>query len=244
MPAATAPDPAAGRIAAASPPSAAAPLAGVTVLAVEDSRFACDALRLMCQRLGARLRRAETMAAAARHLRSYRPDLVLVDLGLPDGDGAALIGRLAALPGGPPVLGMSGEDGAARALAAGAAGFLPKPVERLADFRDALIAHLPARAWLAALPAPAGAPAPRPDPLALRDDLAAAARRLAADPDPLEGRYLAGFLAGIASAARDPALADLACAAGAGPEGRGALAQALAQRLSPPLPAEALRFAR
>eukprot|EP01031_Cornospumella_fuschlensis_P014764 gene14764-18040_t len=67
------------------------PLQGVTILAVEDSRFACEALRLIARRAGARLRRAETMAAARDHLRVYRPDVVLIDLGLPDGRGDALI---------------------------------------------------------------------------------------------------------------------------------------------------------
>ena len=49
------------------------PLQGITVLAVEDSRFACDALRLLCQRSGARLRRAETLEAARAHLGSTVP---------------------------------------------------------------------------------------------------------------------------------------------------------------------------
>ncbi len=35
------------------------------LLAVEDSRFASDVLRLCAQRLGARLRRAETVEARA-----------------------------------------------------------------------------------------------------------------------------------------------------------------------------------
>ena len=63
--------------------TAALPLRGVTVLMVEDSRVTCDALRLIFQRTGARLRRAETLLAARTHLESYRPDLVIVDLGLP-----------------------------------------------------------------------------------------------------------------------------------------------------------------
>lgn len=218
------------RAALALPPSSDAPLAGLTLLAVEDSRFACEALRLMCQRSGARLRRAETLSAARSHLRLYRPDVVLVDLGLPDGDGTDLIAALAAMGrDAPVVLGMSGEDGAGAALRAGAVGFLPKPIERMADFRDAILRHLPDRAWLYGRTSDGGVSAP--DPLALRDDLAAAARRLAADPGPQEGRYLAGFVAGLARASRDDGLERAAGAARSGPEALGALARALALRL-------------
>ncbi|TMV53287.1 response regulator, partial [Thioclava sp. BHET1] len=53
------------------------PLLGLTCLAVEDSRFACEALRLLCQHSGARLRRADCLAAAHRHLRVYRPDVLI-----------------------------------------------------------------------------------------------------------------------------------------------------------------------
>ena len=188
------------------PPSPDRPLAGLTILAVEDSRFACEALRLLCQRLGARLRRAETLAAAAAHLRTYRPDVVLVDLGLPDGPGTGLIASLAALgPARPLVIGMSGEDGAApRALAAGAAGYLAKPLESLAAFRDGLLAQLPDRGWLAPARAAPGQVLPAPDPLALRDDLARAAACLARGGD--ENAYVAGLVAGLARATRDPAL--------------------------------------
>ena len=187
-------------------PSSLHPLAGLTVLAVEDSRFACEALRLLCQRLGARLRRAETLAMAAAHLRTWRPDVVLVDLGLPDGPGTALIASLAALgPARPLVLGMSGEDGAAaRAFAAGAAGYLAKPLESLAGFRDTLLSLLPDRGWLGATPAGPEPVLPPPDPLALCDDLGRAVACLARDNG--DDAYVAGFVAGLARATRDPAL--------------------------------------
>lgn len=50
------------------------PLLGLTVLLIEDSRFACEAMRLLCVCFGARIRRADSNAR--RHLRGYRPDAV------------------------------------------------------------------------------------------------------------------------------------------------------------------------
>lgn len=161
-------------------PSAARPLQGLTVLLVEDSRFASEAMRLLCLRSGARIRRADSLRAAHRHLATYRPSAVIVDMGLPDGSGAELIRELAALqPRMSVILGTSGSDDLeALALAAGADGFLAKPVESLALFQAAVLAALP----------PAQRPSgPRalpgeivhPDPLALRDDLALAAGLLA-----------------------------------------------------------------
>lgn len=190
------------------------PLAGVALLAVEDSRVASDVLRLMCQRLGVRLRRAETIRAARAYLLRYRPDIVLIDLGLPDGRGDALIRDLVAAGAPPPaILATSADpDGRATALAAGAAEFLDKPIEGLAAFRDALLRHLPGRG----LPLPATEPdntAVIPDPLALRDDLARARDLIASGPDERQRRYLAGFLTGIGRLAHDTALEDAARAA-------------------------------
>lgn len=188
------------------------PLRGVTVLAVEDSRFASEALRLMCRRLGARLRRAESLQAAAAHLRLYRPDVVIVDLGLPDGRGEALIRDLSTRQPRAVVLGMSGDAaGKAAALEAGADGFLEKPLESLVVFGSILMQALPEQMAEAGLIAE---PRLVPDALALRDDLAHAADLLDAGqgaagqpPDPA---YVAGFVRGVARHAHDLPLAEAA----------------------------------
>jgi CheY-like chemotaxis protein len=176
------------------------PLQGLTILAVEDSRYACEALRLMCLRAGARLRRAETLAAARDHLRLYQPDVVIIDLGLPDGRGETLIRDLLLSPRRPAaILGTSGNpDGRGLALAAGADGFLDKPLESIASFCNALRDHLPGLQQ--------GGLDDRtlaPDPLALQDDLTRAAAALA---DPANRRYVTGFLLGVAHHAHDAAL--------------------------------------
>ncbi|WP_103332625.1 response regulator [Pseudotabrizicola formosa] len=195
------------------------PLSGVTILLVEDSRAASDMLRMMCQRSGARLRRAESIEQARSHLRTYSPDVVIVDLGLPDGCGDRLIrdltlGRRAVV-----VLGLSGDlDGRRLALAAGAQGFLAKPVEGLAAFQAAILRHLPGRAVRAwrfghAASGVEERAAVMADPLALRDDLAHAAGLLAQGPDGAARTYLARFVAGIARSAGDTDLAEAAGAA-------------------------------
>jgi CheY-like chemotaxis protein len=184
------------------------PLQGITLLAVEDSRFACAALRLMSMRAGARLRRAESLKEARAHLRVYRPDVVLVDLGLPDGRGEELIRDLATAPDRPRLLlGTSGHaEGRRLALSAGADGFLDKPLESLARFCDILRNALPD------LDAP-GWDEDRiiPDPLALHDDLAHAARSLDAGPE--RASYATAFLQGVAHHAHDTALQRAADAA-------------------------------
>ncbi|MFC3085560.1 response regulator [Tabrizicola soli] len=199
------------------------PLRGVTVLAVEDSRFASDALRLILTRAGARLRRVETLATARLHLASYRPDLLIADLGLPDGRGEELIAAAAAR--GIPVLAISGDpEGRAPALDAGAVAFFDKPFASVAGFlrlvRQLLTGTGP--------DVEAGAvEAPPADPMALRDDLARAAALVAGAGD---AGYVTGFVRGLARTIGDAPLEAAAVRAGA-EDGRQALSRLLAERL-------------
>ncbi len=188
-------------------PAAPLPLQGMTILAVEDSRYACEALRLIAGRAGARLRRAETLEAARAHLRTYRPDVAIIDLGLPDGRGEALICDLAlARPRAGAILGMSGlPAGRASAMAAGADGFLDKPLGGFRAFCDILAPFMADRMQLG--DEDLSGPLPDLDLLALQDDLERAALGLSQDPDPETRRYFANFVAGIARATEDAGLA-------------------------------------
>ncbi len=194
------------------PPTAERPLLGLTVLVVEDSLYACEAMRLLCLRSGARIRRADSLRSAHRHLSVYRPMAVIVDLGLPDGSGATLIRELAeAVPRVPVILGISGDAGAeAKALDAGADGFLMKPVESLAAFQSAILEHLP-RSRHPKAPRRIPDQMISPDPDALRDDLSHAAEVLERGaPDGPILAYMAQFLTGLARLAHDDHLRSTA----------------------------------
>jgi CheY-like chemotaxis protein len=194
-------------------PTPGRPLLGLTVLLVEDSRYACEAMRLLCLRSGARLRRADTLLAAHRHLKTYRPSAIIVDLGLPDGSGLDLIADLnRANPRVPVLLGISGNDDVEDdVVAAGADGFLAKPVTSLAVFQAAILSRLPAEMQPRG-PRPVNEEVIEPDPLAYHDDIALAAETLSGDGDEARLDYVAQFLGGVARAARDRPLADAAAA--------------------------------
>lgn len=207
------------------------PLSGLTFLLVEDSRFASDAMRMMCQRSGARLRRAETLEQARAHLKTYRPDVAIVDLGLPDGRGDRLIRELSLARQGTVVLGMSGDpDGRRAALASGAAGFLEKPLPGLASFQRTMLRHMPGRFVI--VPEGAEEDVIEADPLALQDDLVHAAGLMVDMPDAGQRRYLASFLGGIARVAGDRALAEAAQDLAGGAEAMPMLRRMVNARLS------------
>jgi CheY-like chemotaxis protein len=192
------------------------PLLGVTVLVVEDSRFASEAMRLLCLRSGARIRRADCLASARRHLATYRPTAVVVDLGLPDGSGDTLIRELASSDQPASIiLGTSGDpDAESLALSAGAHGFLEKPITSLAIFQQAILSRLPLTRQPRGMRL-VSRDQVAPDPIALRDDLNHAADILASRVDEPTLDYLAQFLASVARSASDPALAEAASRLGA-----------------------------
>lgn len=193
-------------------PTAERPLLGLTVLVVEDSRFASEAMRLLCLRSGARIRRADSLQSARRHLSVYRPAVVIVDLGLPDGSGAELIRDLtAATPRDGIILGTSADaSGASSSAQAGADGFIEKPIESLTAFQQQILSHLPSSARPRGLRLVADDTITL-DPLALRDDLAHISDILTVKPaDERMLTYVAQFLSGLARLSHDSSLADAA----------------------------------
>lgn len=189
------------------------PLLGLTVLVVEDSRFACEAMRLLCLRSGARIRRADCLRSARRHLQVYRPSIVIVDLGLPDGSGAELIHELnVANPRVDVLLGTSGDDmNEAIALAAGADGFLSKPLVSLAAFQTAIISIMPDEIRPDGLRAVVDDHV-EPDLMAFHDDMAHIADMLSSEADEKTLDYIARFLEGVAASVEDGPLTDAASA--------------------------------
>jgi CheY-like chemotaxis protein len=178
-------------------------------LVVEDSRHASDALRLMLRHLGARMRRAGTLAEAGRHLSLYRPDALVVDLGLPDGPGERLIASLALNPRRPArILALSAlPDRGPAALACGADAFVEKPVPGLAALAAALVPEI---AFPISMAGSMAGSVPAPDRRSLRDDLESVTALLQDDPDPSTCRYASEFLSGVALQAGDGPLAAMA----------------------------------
>ncbi len=185
-------------------PSPARPLLGLTILLVEDSRFASEAMRLLCMRSGARIRRADCLKSARRHLQVYRPSLLIVDLGLPDGSGLDLLAEAhRAAPRIATILGTSADDSAQEAcLQAGADGFLAKPLQSLAFFQSEMRRFMPDGMQHCG-PALMQDEVVHPDRLAYRDDLAHVAELLEGGPDAAALRYVTQFLEGVTGLAGD-----------------------------------------
>jgi CheY-like chemotaxis protein len=113
---------------------------GSTVLLVEDNETIRDAFAILLGESGYNVISAATGQEALDLARSDRPDLVLMDLGLPDMNGLEVTRRIKgdAKTKGIVVVALTGralETDRAECLAAGCAGYLPKPIDtrRLLD---------------------------------------------------------------------------------------------------------------
>ncbi len=121
------------------------PTGNAAVLIVEDYAYAADALRLLFEATGYRVRVAGTAAAAVQACAEQRPDLMLLDLTLPDGNGIGVLAETAAAGTSPRVtVALTGHDDAKirdACKSAGCVAVLVKPVPP----RDLLVR---AAAWL------------------------------------------------------------------------------------------------
>ena len=102
---------------------------GARLLIVEDDRDLRDSVRLFLRGYGFTVEEAEDLAGGEASWEAGRPDLVILDLGLPDGDGIVLIRRIR-LESTTPILVLSARDreqDKVDALDAGADDYLTKP---------------------------------------------------------------------------------------------------------------------
>jgi DNA-binding NtrC family response regulator len=114
------------------------------VLVVDDEPHVAGLLRELLGALGHAVELAPTAADAFRSVAEFRPDVVLLDLTLPDLPGEVALARVRETTPELPVIIMTGHDpeSARRMLAHGAFDYLLKPfnLKRLAEVLDAALA--------------------------------------------------------------------------------------------------------
>lgn len=103
------------------------------VLIVEDSEPVADAFRVLFEHMGRRVSVAPSVAAALKAIADERPQVVLLDLTLPDGDGLTVAKAVQESddPARPVVVALTGHDDPLlreRCLEHGCADVLIKPV--------------------------------------------------------------------------------------------------------------------
>ena len=111
-------------------------LKGVRVLVVDDDRDARSLLHDVFTGVGASVETASSARAAFTAFRTFKPDLLVSDIGMPDEDGYSLIRRIRALPASEgstvPAIALSAyvrRDDQSKALRAGFTAHVGKPVD-------------------------------------------------------------------------------------------------------------------
>jgi CheY-like chemotaxis protein len=104
------------------------------VLIIEDNADLRDGLRILLEEMGHRVEEAGDGARGLELLRASRPDVALIDVGLPGLDGFAVAQAIRKTPGGHPTMlvamtGYGRAEDRRRAEEAGFAHYLVKPVD-------------------------------------------------------------------------------------------------------------------
>jgi DNA-binding NtrC family response regulator len=114
-----------------------------TILVVDDDPVVRLSIRELLHSCGFTVREADCCETGLAMFRSHRPDIVLLEHRLPDGDGAHLIGQLRATDPDVPCIVLSSHgtiDLAVQAVKAGAENFVTKPIK--SGLLEALIPRL------------------------------------------------------------------------------------------------------
>lgn len=139
------------------------------ILIVEDDGDLARALVLRLKANGFHPIRVSDTVQALRQIRLDTPDLILLDLGLPGGDGFLLMDRLSLMPIDVPIIVITARDpldNQERALNAGASAFFQKPVDN-----KALLSSIRSLLVLTAVPTPSAPPTVREEtPYRLHDE--------------------------------------------------------------------------
>jgi CheY-like chemotaxis protein len=110
-----------------------APRKGLRLLVVEDHRDTLETLEMLLRRHGYEVRTAASIEESLQVAKEYTFDVLVSDIGLPDGRGVDLLKKLEVLRGSlPPSVAMSGfgmDEDVERSREAGFAEHLVKPVE-------------------------------------------------------------------------------------------------------------------
>jgi DNA-binding response OmpR family regulator len=126
-----------------------------TILIVDDDKHLVLALGARLKANGYNVVSAADGISAIAMTRKEKPDLIILDLGLPAGDGFSVLERLKELPEAAPAIVLSARDpteNKARALAGGAVAFFHKPPnthELLSEIRRTLGETVALSAFLA-----------------------------------------------------------------------------------------------
>ena len=122
-------------------------LDGLRVLVVDDDAPTCEAIAAVLEQYGAQVTAVTSASLALAAIATWKPDILISDIGMPNQDGYSLIARVRALEpeqgGRIPAIALTAfarDEDRTRSLQAGFQMYVPKPVA--SDELVAVVAHL------------------------------------------------------------------------------------------------------